>query len=53
MQLKYIVDEERVVLRAIYDGAPKIVPTKRLESIFRHGDEDSCIVFDLLHGPYR
>jgi hypothetical protein len=30
--------DKKVVLRGMSNGGPKIVSTKRMEAIFRHGD---------------
>lgn len=38
MELKLKVDGKKVVLRGISNGGPRIVLTKRMEIIFRHGD---------------
>jgi hypothetical protein len=39
MEMRFhIANGKKVVLRGVSNGDPKIVSTKRMEAIFRHGD---------------
>lgn len=38
MELEFIGDGKPMVLRALANGVPKIVTTKRIKTLFRHGE---------------
>lgn len=37
MELEFMVDKKKIVLRGLSDGGPRVVSTRRMESIVRHG----------------
>ncbi|KAH9328906.1 hypothetical protein KI387_001014, partial [Taxus chinensis] len=38
MELEFMVDRKKIVLRALFDGGPRVVSARRMESIVKHGE---------------
>lgn len=35
-----MVDDKKIVLKAMFDGGPRVVSARRTEALFRHGEVD-------------
>lgn len=43
MQLEFMVDGKKMVLKAMPDGGSRMVSARRMEALFRHGDMDCAV----------
>lgn len=40
MQLEFIVNGKKTILKAMADGGPRVVLARRMEALIKHGDVD-------------